>query len=72
MRISIRESKSIDGLARLLVYRPRERTWALPGSAYETKSGYWIVYVPEQAADVVECKADAATTLQNHYAKQEG
>jgi len=72
MKVSIRESKLTDGLARLLIYRPRERAFSLSGSAYETKSGYWIVNIPHEPADVVDCKADAAMALQNHYAKQEG
>jgi hypothetical protein len=70
MKVSIRES-DCNGMARLLAYRPRERAYALPGSAYETKSGRWIVHLPGQPADVVDDKAAAAAALQTYYAAQE-
>jgi len=70
MKVSIRESQCGD-LARLMVYRPRERTFALSGSAYETKSGFWIINIPQQPADVVASKAIAAAKLQAYYAAKE-
>lgn len=72
MKVSIRENKTDHGLTVLRVFRPRERAFALPGTAYETKSGYWIVYVPAVPADVVENEADAAFALQEYYDKVGG
>ena len=67
MKVSVREDTIGEGLARLLVYRPRGQK-SLAGSAYETKSGYWIVNIPNKVSDVVGCKADAAAALQEYYA----
>ena len=69
MKVSIRE-ETCNGLPSLRVYRPRERKFPLPGSAYCTKSGYWIIGLPNQPYDVVDCEADAAFALQEYYAGQ--
>ena len=68
MKISIREvTLSPLGLKILRVYAPRTRKDALPGTAHETKSGYWIVNIPGQIADVAECEGDAAFQLAKYY-----
>ncbi len=71
MKISIRESSDAEtGLRNLRAYRPRERRDSLDGTACETKSGYWIVMLPQKRMDVCECEADAAFMLQNYYASK--
>jgi len=69
MKVLIRTDK-VNGLARLMVYRPRERRWPLPGNAYETKSGRWIVTVPGEAPDVVDGVSQAADRLLAYYEAQ--
>ena len=69
MKVSIREDQC-NGRARLMVYRPRERAYSLPGNAYETKSGFWIVTVLGEPPDVAYHKREATNRLLAYYEAQ--
>jgi hypothetical protein len=67
MKVSVRYDEAPDGFGRLLVYRPRERTYSLPGSAYATQSGFWIINIPGKSADVVCTEKTARNRLLAYY-----
>lgn len=71
MRVSIRRDISNDR-PRLTVYRPRERSYSLGASAWQTPSGQWIVSINSQPMDVATTERHARQVLQSHFDKLEG
>jgi hypothetical protein len=71
VKIQLKRITMEHGGIHLAVYRPRERKFSLPGNAYSTPSGFWIVNIPGKPADVVDCASTAADQLIAYYAARE-
>lgn len=71
MKVSIRKHRYSKDCISLRVYRPHTRSQPISGSATQTKSGYWIVQLPRDYADVVTTESEARDRLNTYYAARE-